>query len=130
MKATIPPDLDVEDPLLFGLDSQHSGYALLALLSVLALWKSELPAPLRILAVLPTAAVGAILGWGRWRSRPADAWIADIVRFVYHNYRLELPGWPPIRFTTARLGRWGARLGHVCAAWLRPRAAAAAAARR
>ncbi|HVB76615.1 MAG TPA: hypothetical protein VNI34_02205 [Candidatus Nitrosotalea sp.] len=130
MKATIPPDLDLEDPLLFGLDSQHSGYALLALLSVLALWKSGLPAPLRILVVLPTAAGGAILSWGRWRSRPADAWIADMVRFGYHNYRLELPGWLTVRFNAARLGGWRARLGRVCAPWLRPRAAAPAASRR
>jgi hypothetical protein len=91
MHARAPLDVDLEDKLLYGLTPIRLAYVVVALLGGFALWSSPwAPSPARIVACLTVVASGAALGWGRWRGRPADAWLADISIFVITNHRITL----------------------------------------
>jgi hypothetical protein len=49
------------------------------------------PAPIRALAALPLAAAGLTLAWGRLAGRAFDGWLADALRFLARNVRVERP---------------------------------------
>src|SRR5215470_14558229 len=91
MPARVPQDVDLEDKLVYGLSPLRFGYLVVAALGVLSLWRLEaVPAGLRLLPCFMLAAGGALLAWGRWRSRPLDAWLLDLIVFARRNYRLGL----------------------------------------
>lgn len=90
MPARVPLDVDLEDRLLYGLTPVRLAYAVLAVLGALALWSSSwFVAPARAFAAAIVLLVGAALAWGRWRGRPADAWLADFTLFVLSTRRLS-----------------------------------------
>jgi hypothetical protein len=90
MRARVPLDVDLEDRLLYGLTPIRLAYIVLAVLAALALWSSSsLVAPARGFASAVVLIVGAALAWGRWRGRPADAWLTDFAQFVLSTQRLR-----------------------------------------
>jgi len=89
VKARIPLDLELDDQLLFGLSPQRTGYALIALLASLTVWKSGLQLAPRLLLDVLVLVAGGTLSWGRWQGRPADHWLIDLFCFVRLNYRFE-----------------------------------------
>jgi hypothetical protein len=90
MPARIPLDVDLEDRLLYGLTPTRLAYLVVALLSGFALWSSPWSAlPVRGGAALLVVGVGAVISWGRWRGRPADVWLVDIVLFAVRTHRLR-----------------------------------------
>jgi hypothetical protein len=103
MSARIPLDVDLEDRLLYGLTPVHLAYAVVALLVGFALWSSQwAPSPVRATASLLTLGVGAVVAWGRWRGRAADAWMADVALFALRCHRIVLNescfrGWKIVR---------------------------------
>lgn len=93
MRARVPLDVDLEDKLVYGLSPLRFGYLVIAALGVMSLWRLEaVPAGLRLLPCFLLAATAALLAWGRWRGRPLDAWLLDLVVFARRNYRLR-PSW-------------------------------------
>jgi len=91
MRARVPQDVDLEDKLVYGLSPLRFGYLVVTALGVLSLWRLEaVPAGLRLLPCFMLAAGGALLAWGRWRGRPLDAWLLDLIVFARRNYRLGL----------------------------------------
>jgi hypothetical protein len=102
MAARVPLDVDLEDKLLYGLTPMRLAYVVAAVTAGFALWSSHWAAPaVRACASGAVMLIGAAAGWGRWRGRPVDRWMVDLVLFVISNYRVELDetwlGW---------LGRW------------------------
>jgi hypothetical protein len=90
MHAKAPLDVDLEDKLLYGLTPIRLAYLVVALLSAFALWSSPwAPSSVRIVFCVMVVAIGAGVAWGRWRGRPADAWLADISIFAVHTHRLK-----------------------------------------
>ncbi|HEY2200558.1 MAG TPA: hypothetical protein VGH56_01615 [Solirubrobacteraceae bacterium] len=95
MPARVPLDVDLEDRLLYGLTPIRLAYMVLAVLAALALWSSNwLFVPARAFGSAMVLLLGAAVAWGRWRGRPADAWLTDSVVFVLSTRRLrwERPG--------------------------------------
>lgn len=89
MSARVPLDVDLEDRLLYGLTPAHLAYMVVALLAGFAIWSSHwAPAPVRAFASLAVIGVGAVVAWGRWRGRAADAWMVDAVLFTVRCHRL------------------------------------------
>jgi hypothetical protein len=89
MPARVPLDVDLEDKLLYGLTPMRLAYLVVALLAGFALWSTPwAPTPIRAAAALAVAGAGAAVAWGRWRSRAADSWIADIALFIVRTYRV------------------------------------------
>jgi hypothetical protein len=91
MHAKAPLDIDLEDKLLYGMTPIRLAYLAVALVAGFALWSSPwAPSPVRMITGVVVVAIGAALAWGRWRGRPADAWVADISTFIVSNHRLHL----------------------------------------
>ncbi|MFI5283957.1 MAG: PrgI family mobile element protein [Candidatus Dormibacterales bacterium] len=91
MAARVPLDVDLEDKLLYGLTPMRLAYVVAAVASAFAVWSSHwAPTAVRACVAGLVMALGASAGWGRWRGRPADRWLADMARFVGANYRVEL----------------------------------------
>jgi hypothetical protein len=89
MPARVPLDVDLEDRLLYGLTPIRLAYVVLAVLGALALWSSSwLFAPARGFVAAVVVFAGAALAWGRWRGKPADAWLTDFALFVTNTRRL------------------------------------------
>lgn len=90
MPTRVPLDVDLEDKLLYGLTPVRLAYIVLAVLAGLALWSSTwAPVPMRAVAALICIGLGAMVSWGRWGGRAADAWIVDIVLFMVRTHRLD-----------------------------------------
>jgi hypothetical protein len=88
MSARVPLDVDLEDRLLYGLTPTHFAYMVVALLAAFALWSSHLaPVPVRGVACSLVIGCGAVVAWGGWRGRAADAWLVDAVLFALRNHR-------------------------------------------
>lgn len=105
MRARVPQDVDLEDKLVFGLSPLRFGYLVVAALGVLSLWRLEaVPGGVRILPCFVLAAGGASLAWGRWRGRPLDAWLLDLIVFARRNYRIGLSWRRPLRQSVVPLG--------------------------
>ena len=105
MPARIPLDVDLEDKLLYGLTPARLGYLVVALLMAFSVWSTRWASvPIRGSAALALLTVGAAAAWGRWRGRPADRWLVDIVVFVAatHRVRMNLPRMISRRFRWAR----------------------------
>jgi hypothetical protein len=108
MSARAPLDVDLEDKLLYGLTPMRLAYVVVALVAAFALWSSHwAPSPLRALAAGMVTVAGVGAGWGRWRGRPADSWVADIARFAAANYRVEFDSRALERVRRLRLGAIG-----------------------
>jgi len=89
MAARIPLDVDLEDRLLYGLTPIHLAYMVVALLAGFAVWTSHwAPSPVRAAGCLVVIGVGAVVAWGRWRGRSADAWIFDAAMFAVRTQRI------------------------------------------
>jgi PrgI family protein len=89
MSARIPLDVDLEDRLLYGLTPTHLAYMVVALLAGFAVWSSHLASsPIRAAACLLVIGAGAVVAWGRWRGRSADAWIFDAAMFTVRTQRI------------------------------------------
>lgn len=101
MPARIPLDVDLEDKLLYGLTPTRLAYVVVALLAGFSIWSSHwTPIALRGCAAIAVGIIGAAAAWGRWRGRPVDGWLIDILIFVGRNYR---PAWNlPGRLARAR----------------------------
>jgi hypothetical protein len=85
--ARVPLDVDLEDTLLYGLTPMRLAYIVVALLAAFSLWSGRWSeAPVRALAALLIAGLGAVAAWGRWRQRPVDSWLVDFATFVLANY--------------------------------------------
>lgn len=103
MPARVPLDVDLEDRLLYGLTPTRLVYLVVALLGGFSLWSGVwAPGPVRASAALFVAVAGAAAAWGRWRGRPVDAWMTDIVAFIGATYRVR---WRPPRLARFR-PRW------------------------
>jgi hypothetical protein len=92
--ARIPLDVDLEDKLLYGLTPTRLAYVVVALLAGFSVWSSGwTPTPARASAAIALVTIGAGAAWGRWRGRPADSWLIDIVVFSLATYcvRWRLP---------------------------------------
>jgi len=90
MSARVPLDVDLEDKLLYGLTPTRLVYMVIALLAAFALWSEAwADAIIRGLCASTVALLGATAAWGRWRGRPADAWVIDIAAFILATYRIR-----------------------------------------
>ncbi len=93
MRARVPLDVDLEDRLVYGLTPLRLCYAVLAVLAAMAVWsQAGVAIPLRVALVAVVAGCGAALAWGRWRGRAADAWVVDVVLFVWSTRRVKWHG--------------------------------------
>ena len=91
MPARAPLDVDLEDRLLYGLTPTRLAYLVISLIAGFALWSSSwATTPLRAGAALVVVTVGAAIAWGRWRGRPADAWLVDIAMFTGRTHRIAI----------------------------------------
>lgn len=91
MPARVPLDVDLEDRLLYGLTPTRLAYLLIALIVGFAIWSSSwATTPLRAGAALLVIGAGAAVAWGRWRGRPADAWLVDIAAFTLRTHRMSI----------------------------------------
>jgi hypothetical protein len=91
MPARVPLDVDLEDRLLYGLTPTRLAYLVISLIIGFALWSSSWAAtPWRAGAALVVVAAGAAISWGRWRGRPADALLVDIVMFTARTHRISI----------------------------------------
>jgi hypothetical protein len=90
----VPLDVDLEDSLLYGLTPIRLAYMVLAILGAMAVWSFDWIAPARGFAAALVLVIGAVLAWGRWRGRAADAWLTDFALFAVSTRRLtwETPG--------------------------------------
>jgi hypothetical protein len=94
VSARAPLDVDLEDRLLYGLTPTRLAYVVVGLLSAFSVWSAHwAPAWVRAACALLLACVGAAAAWGRWRGRPAEGWVVDIVSYVIATYRLR---WTPL----------------------------------
>ena len=93
MRARIPLDIDLEDRIVYGLTPIRLAYAVLSGLAAMAVWsQGAIPVFARVLLAAICLASGVVLAWGRWRSRPADAWLVDLSRFVWNTRRVRWRG--------------------------------------
>ena|SRR2546426_8127884 len=102
MPARIPLDVDLEDKLLYGLTPTRLAYLVIALLAAFSAWSNQwASAPMRAGAAMSLVVIGALAAWGRWRGRPADEWLIDLVIFSLATFRVR---WnlPPIVRRRAR----------------------------
>jgi hypothetical protein len=96
VSARVPLDVDLEDKLLYGLTPTRLVYLVLGLLAAFSTWSAHwAPPPVRGACAVALAILAAIAAWGRWRGRPVDGWLSDIVIYVASTYRLR---WTPLRF--------------------------------
>jgi hypothetical protein len=94
MPARVPLDVDLEDRLLYGLTPTRLGYLVISLIVGFALWSSPWAiTPLRAGAALIVVATGAVISWGRWRGRRADALLVDIATFTARTHRISINKW-------------------------------------
>jgi PrgI family protein len=90
MQARVPLDVDMEDRLLYGLTPTRLAYLVVGLLAAFSVWSAHWATPpVRGVAALGIAAVGAAAAWGRWRGRAVDNWLADLVIFITATYRFR-----------------------------------------
>ncbi|MFZ0217602.1 MAG: PrgI family protein [Candidatus Dormiibacterota bacterium] len=90
MATRIPQDVDLEDRLVFGLTPVRFGYLVIGGLAAFTVWSAQWgPAPIRLAVALPLAAAGLALAWGRLAGRAVDGWVADALRFLARNVRVE-----------------------------------------
>jgi hypothetical protein len=95
VSARVPLDVDLEDKLLYGLTPTRLAYVVVGLLSAFSVWSAHwAPAWVRAACALLLASMGTAAAWGRWRGRPADGWVVDIVSYLIATYRLR---WTPPR---------------------------------
>jgi hypothetical protein len=96
MPARIPLDVDLEDRLLYGLTPTRLAYLVVALLAGFAIWSSQWsPLAVRASTALLVVGTGSVVSWGRWRGRPADVWLIDMLFFVVRTRRLKWNArWP------------------------------------
>jgi len=88
--SRVPLDVDLEDRLVFGLTPIRLGYLVLSGLGGLALWSSQWSSPVvRGPAALVVILAGALIAWGSWRGRAADAWLFDIALFIVSTRRFR-----------------------------------------
>ncbi len=93
MRARIPLDVDLEDRIVYGLTPIRLAYAVLSGLAAMTVWSQDgIAGPLRVPLAAAILAVGGALAWGRWRSRPLDAWLIDFALFVWSTRRLRWRG--------------------------------------
>ncbi len=105
MLARVPLDVDLEDRLLYGLTPIRLAYAVGALLIAFALWSSPWgPGVLRAVVSSSVIGVGAVMSWGRWRGRAADAWVVDLSIFIVRTQRLAWTG-PRVRIPGRLMSR-------------------------
>jgi hypothetical protein len=91
MPARAPLDVDLEDKLLYGLTPTRLSYLVISLIAGFALWSSSwATAPVRAGAALIVVVAGAALAWGRWRGKPADAWLVDMAMFTARTHRIAI----------------------------------------
>jgi hypothetical protein len=105
MPARIPLDVDLEDKVLYGLTPTRLVYLVVALLAAFSLWSAHwAPAAIRGACAAALVTLGAAAAWGRWRGRPADAWVIDIASFFYATYRVRWtrPRWKGRRWMLRR----------------------------
>jgi hypothetical protein len=96
VSARVPLDVDLEDKLLYGLTPTRLVYLLIGLLAAFSTWSAHWAVPfVRGAGAVALAILAAIAAWGRWRGRPVDGWLSDIVIYVASAYRLR---WTPLRF--------------------------------
>lgn len=102
MPARVPLDVDLEDRLLYGLTPTRLAYLVVALLAGFSSWSTHWsPPPARASVGAALGLVGAVAAWGRWRRRPVDSWLADIVHFCLTSYRIS--------WRVPRFARWRKR---------------------
>jgi hypothetical protein len=90
MRARVPLDVDLEDRLVYGLTPIRLAYIVLAVLTALAIWSSQLPLALLRGSLAATVLIaGAAMAWGRWRGRPADGWVIDFALFLVSTRRIK-----------------------------------------
>ena len=100
MSARVPLDVDLEDKLLYGLTPTRLAYLVVGLLAAFSVWSAQwAPAWVRATCALVLACAGAAAAWGRWRGRPADGWLIDIVTYAIATYRVR---WTPPRLLRLR----------------------------
>src|SRR5439155_22726836 len=98
MPARIPLDVDLEDKLLYGLTPTRLAYLVIALLAPFSTWSSPCAsAPIRAGVAVAWVVIGALAAWGRWRGRPADRWLIDIVGFALSTFRVRWHPPPSVR---------------------------------
>lgn len=91
MPARVPLDVDLEDRLLYGLTPTRLAYLVISLIVAFALWSSSWAnTPIRATAALVVVVAGAAIAWGRWRGRPADAWLVDVATFMARTHRIAI----------------------------------------
>jgi len=91
MPARVPLDVDLEDRLLYGLTPTRLAYLVISLIVGFALWSSSWTStPIRATAALVVVVAGAAIAWGRWRERPADAWLVDVAMFTARTHRIAI----------------------------------------
>ena len=91
MPARVPLDVDLEDRLLYGLTPTRLAYLVISLIVAFALWSSSWAnTPIRATAALVVVVAGAAIAWGRWRGRPADAWLVDVAMFTARTHRIAI----------------------------------------
>lgn len=91
MRARVPLDVDLEDRIIYGLTPIRLAYIVLAGLAALATWESHIGiGVVRGVAAAVIVGAGAVLAWGRWRGRPADAWLMDVTKFAVSTRRVKL----------------------------------------
>lgn len=89
MSSRAPLDVDLEDKLLYGLTPTRLVYVVVALLAAFSVWsRTWAPAPVRAACALVLALAGVAAAWGRWRGRPLDHWVIDLVYFVRATFRI------------------------------------------
>lgn len=96
MPARVPQDVDLEDRLLFGLTAVRFGELALGCLAAVAAWRAIPLAGGPVAALL--LALGVVLAWGRWRSRPADHWVVAAGQYLWRTYRLRIDAAAPARW--------------------------------
>lgn len=90
MPARVPLDVDIEDKLLYGLTPTRLVYLIFAFLAAFSVWSSHWALmPVRAGAATVLMIFGAVAAWGRWRARPVDRWLTDIIHFTLATYRMR-----------------------------------------
>ena len=90
MSARVPLDVDLEDKLLYGLTPTRLAYLVIGLLAAFSTWSTHwAPDSVRAGCGVLIALIGAGAAWGRWRGKPVDRWLTDIVIYVGVAYRVK-----------------------------------------
>ncbi len=90
VSARVPLDVDLEDKLLYGLTPTRLAYLVIGLLAAFSIWSTHwAPVPVRAGCAIALAVIAAAAAWGRWRGRPADGWITDLVIYCTAAYRVR-----------------------------------------